>query len=364
MVPAKRRRIRSWKNRKKVSVCISSNFPWNLIFKFLKDHPRSMILIQMVDKNFSHVVRTDFPLWKGVYLKLIHERYLDCYHLKRVRGADPDPCLRLYKSGLTKLPTHDGNILLAPNLDFTKAEQVVFIRYARRALALKFGHHCAMCGCRYRHELYWSLGMWVCRLCMAENTVSTRGLWTRYGLTLSDIMGQIAGKVFFFHLSSHNSDQRVLYHDVTPPQKKGHGWTEKNDGTYTMFWLPHLSKVINLEACHAKHTEKKQAATLLTAGIKLAFVNITRAKYGNIPNQRRRSCIHHLMLALQANEKQRIINENKTKEAQYGDVCSWAFEGNPTVTGRGGNHHWATHKQTRENFWQQVARNEDVPVLV
>ena len=47
---------------------------------------------------------------------------------------------------------------------------------------------CSMCGCRYRHEPYWSLRMRVCRLCMEANTVSSEELCFKYWVDYSDLI--------------------------------------------------------------------------------------------------------------------------------------------------------------------------------
>ena len=71
MQPKKRNKCRQWKNRPKVSSKLSKDFPWEVVLRFLGDHPRSLILLQMVDKNLNNLISTDNRLWLSKFNKEI-----------------------------------------------------------------------------------------------------------------------------------------------------------------------------------------------------------------------------------------------------------------------------------------------------
>ncbi len=69
MRPAKMARTRKWPRRNKPAPRIVAGFPWETVFKFLVDHPRSMILMHMVDKNLWFQLINDHHLWSQCGLR-------------------------------------------------------------------------------------------------------------------------------------------------------------------------------------------------------------------------------------------------------------------------------------------------------
>jgi hypothetical protein len=356
---AKRRRTRQWVHRKKVSAIMSERFPWNVVFGHLKGHPRSLILVQMVDKNFSGLIRADVVLWKEVYILHIHDRYM----FNPVNVPHNHGCLRLYKGhNLTDIPTHDGNSYLAPNMDFAKecGCEDHFSSYVRKALALKFGHHCCLCGCRYRHKAYWSLGMRVCGLCMAANTITTSRLWQDYGLTMSDIMGWIKNKVFYFTVTGREMESHpcVPFEDSQIKVWWSGGmetgeWKTGTSAACTVLWLPHLRKAVDLASFKEGHKDRKEAAMFLTSAIRRNYITRMRNVFWNLP--RRRKHVDLLVQKLYQNEKARAVVEPRPPL----DCLSWAFGGSPRC---GITRHEAKHKKNRATFWRTYTRFRDAQV--
>jgi hypothetical protein len=136
MEPKKRAKGREWKKRPKVHSNISKDFPWEVVLRFLQ-HPRSLIMLQMVDKNLYHLIKRDHKLWLSIFKR---EIFNQAYCVRTIK--DPlFPELRLLKSHLHGFPVYAGPMdNLTPN----------FSNYVRRVFALQHGTRCGMCGCRYK----------------------------------------------------------------------------------------------------------------------------------------------------------------------------------------------------------------------
>ena len=66
VVPMRKRprpRDRAWQRRPKVGSAISGNFPWEIVLKFLTNHPRSLIILQLVDSVLITLYRNE--RWRG-----------------------------------------------------------------------------------------------------------------------------------------------------------------------------------------------------------------------------------------------------------------------------------------------------------
>lgn len=294
MEPKKRNRDRQWRHRPKVSSNLSKDFPWEVVLRFLNSHSRSLILLQMVDKNLNHLISTDTRLWLSKFNKEIkHTAYC-------VRSThDPlYPNLRMWKPHLTGMPVYIGPLRGDPDdatLGF--AFDACFSSYVRRVYALKHGTRCGMCGCRHRHDPYWSLRMRVCRLCMEGNTISGEMLSSKYGVDYSDMLVKHKGKFFFFSTSVANDD-RVSVHGMT------HSDIQARNSTY-MFWLPHLRKFLDLPALCQQQTDRRQAAGLLSSAVKRRWVALQRNIYGTVKSHYSVDC---LLLNLYRNEKKRLTH--------------------------------------------------------
>ena len=102
--PKKRNRDRQWKKRPKVPSRLSRDFPWEVVLRFLKDHYRSLILLQMVDKNLNHIISTENKLWLTIFNREIRHT---AYCIRSIN--DPlYPNLRLWKPHLNGLPVYTG----------------------------------------------------------------------------------------------------------------------------------------------------------------------------------------------------------------------------------------------------------------
>lgn len=255
-------RDRTWQRRQKVSSCTSKDFPWEIVLRHLQDHPRSLILLQMTDKNLRQVITTDHLLWAGIYRKHF---YYKAY--TSVQVTDPRfPALRLFKEGLTGAAFHVGGIPGDADPEVNTPEfKTAFTAYARQWYALYHGTRCGMCGCRYRHEIYWSLKMRVCKLCVAQNSISDAELFDRYGLAYSEILPRIMGKVFYFQLACSASEDRIAHHTLRPVDVR-------NRMSHHMFWLPHMRSLFDLEKERRSKEERRRAAEILCGYARKAWI--------------------------------------------------------------------------------------------
>jgi len=294
----KKRHSRTWPLRPKVSACLSSNFPWEIIFSFIQNHHRSVILLQMVNKSLYNTIKTNHLFFTNWFKR---NSYPSSYLVTKV--VDPlYPELKLFKSGLTGLPIHTG----APPASLEN-----FTSYIRRLYALMHGTCCSMCGCRRRHDSYWSLRMRVCKLCMQQNTISSQTLHAKYGVDFTDIASEVAGKVFFFTHSVQVSEDRFAFHNAT-------SLDISNKRLLYFFWLPHLQKILDLPALRMQQSQRKEAATKLTAALKRVYIISQRERYKD------RHSVDCVLLSLYKNERKRLAQPYKRFVAKGNHEWSFA----------------------------------------
>jgi hypothetical protein len=312
--------------------------------------PRSLVLLQMVDRNLRGLLAREEMIWNRVY-----RRYL--MGLSAYLGAKVEtPWLSLYKSGLTGIPKHMGRIRtdvdgasLPP--EFDKA----FSDYVRKAFALKCVDRCGMCGCRHRHDPYWSLGMRVCQLCMAENTISSWELVNTYGVHYYDIMRDITGKVFYF-----STPLNTKQHNVSFLSAQGHWHLGNTKATLVMFWRPHLSKLLDLPALYQEQKRRRAGVELLCAVLRRARVYGLRRDQAKHP-LRSPDC---LVTRLFAEERKRTFSpytgrwDVGSAHVNPGDG-TWAFWERPVC---GKSRHSHRHGEHIQALAAHLAKWEDVAV--
>ena len=279
----------------------------------LKHHARSLILLQMVDKNLHHLISTDHAFWLEKFKRCLSNKAFCVQEVK-----DPlYPALRLWKSHLHGIPVHHG-VLRGDHDDKTLgfAFDTCFTSYVRRAFALVNGTRCGMCGCRYRHDLYWSLRMRVCRLCMEANTVSSAELFHKYGVDYSDLIVKITGKVFYFTACNSGKDDRVALHS-----SQGADVGLRNF-TY-LFWKPHLVNFLDLPALCQQQTCRREAAVTLSVMIQRRWILQQRFDFADKPH----NSIDCLLLVLRRNERKRVTHRYGVRNIDGGP--SWSFPDRP-----------------------------------
>ena len=320
LAPRRAATTRQWARRSKPSMWLIANFPWEVVFKHLQRHSRSLILMHMVNKHLAGLLRNDHALWLQVFKRDVYRGAHATSEVRQTRY----PGLRLFKAGVTGIPMHHGSVRgdhddhkLAPGFD------QVFTAYVRRAFALQNGHRCGLCGCRWHHDPYWSLGMRVCKLCMAGNLVSSWELLDRYGVHYSDVARKLGhGRVFYFF------QQFTVSSDHTPPYgalpadhfQKRHMW---------VFWRPHLAAVLDLPALYQEQKLRKAAAKFLSAVARRARVWVLRCEYGPGGGGERKS-LDAMLIALNREERRSAVVQPWT--GWRGDYPSiggpdWAFLG-------------------------------------
>ena len=316
MESKKRNRDRQWKRRPKVSPTISKEFPWEVVLRFLTGHARSLILLQMVDKNLNYLICNDNKLWVAKFNKEIKNT---AYCVSAIK--DPIyPNLRLWKPHFTGLPVYTGPLRGdSDDSSLGFAFDACFSSYVRRVYALKHGTRCGMCGCRHRHDPYWSLRMRVCRLCMEGNSISGESLSRKYGVDYSDMLIKHKGEFFFYACASNSivvsSDDRVSLHGMTKAD------LELRNTSY-MFWLPHLRTFLDLPTLYQQQNERRLAAVLLSNVVKRRWSTLQQNIFGTVKAHCSVDC---LLLALYRNEKKRIAHPISTTTSPGGP--SWAFSG-------------------------------------
>lgn len=285
-------RCRQWARRPKVAACLSKDFPWEVVLRFLRFHPRSLILLQMVDKNLRHLLTTDHLFWLSVFNR---EMKNTAFCNRSV--SDPHyPQLKLWKYGLHGLPVHVGPVW-GDTEPLPEGFNVAFTSYVRRAYALMHGTRCGLCGCRYRHELYWSLRMRVCRLCMRANVISGDELSLRYGVDYSDLLVRHKGRFFFF-----SSVACCVRNDCVPTVDGIHGMMRQSMPVY-LFWVPHLKNLVDLPAMYRLQAERRMAVGRLVGAVRRLWVTSLRLTFST---SRAGSSIDSLVIELYRNEKRRI----------------------------------------------------------
>jgi hypothetical protein len=316
MQPNKKNKGRQWKHRPKVSSNLSKDFPWEVVLRFLRDHPRSLILLQMVDKNLKNLISTDDGLWLSKFNKEIKNTAFCNRTVK-----DPlYPNLRLWKPHLHGLPVYMGPLRGdSDDSSLGFAFDASFSSYVRRVFALKHGTKCGMCGCRHRHELYWSLRMRVCRLCMEANSITGEALSRKYGVDYSDLLCQHKGKFFFYSLSAAGMDDKMSLDSMARADLGVRYMTH-------LLWLPHLRTLLDFDALHKQQILRRLAAKLLSGLAKRQWVTSVRALF-----YPKKCSIDCLLLELYRNEKKRVFTPYGLRNPPGGHY--WAFPACHSRTG-------------------------------
>lgn len=324
MEPKRRNRGRQWRNRPKVSSNLSKDFPWEVVLRFLKDHARSLILLQMVDKNLNHLITTDHALWLKVFRQEIKSH---AYCTRSIK--DPAyPGLKLWKPHLTGLPVYSGP--LPGDVDDASLKpgfQAEFSSYVRRAFALKHGTRCGLCGCRYRHDPYWSLRMRVCRLCMENNSITGVQLRRKYGVDFSELLVRHPGRFFFYSCGGNmGGDDRLSFHGMSR--------ADMQNPVY-VFWMPHLRRLLDFGEMYQRQLRRRRAGVVLSSAVRRRWVV---AQQHLFVTRKASHSIDCLVMAL-------LRNEKKRSEKAYGIYVTaggptWAFpehpRGNFKITARTG----------------------------
>lgn len=159
-----------------------------------------------------------------------------------------------------------------PTRDAPWDDKVQALYVYQKITALRCSPCCGMCGTtRYATKPFWSIGMRVCVHCMQANLISNMVLYEKYWITLGrpvqefpSFVDAIAGKVFYF-TDTFTPHQRLEYTSdrIDFPGGRRTTW---------FFWMPHLSKVLDMDklAFHAK--EKHRAASTVRATIRRCLV--------------------------------------------------------------------------------------------
>ena len=144
--------------------------------------------------------------------------------------------------------------------------QALFIY--RKITALRCSPCCGVCGTtRYATKPFWNLGMRVCKDCARANMVSSLVLYEKFWIDLKSpvdgypsFIDAVAGNVFYFNetLTPH---QRLDYSSnrVDFPGGKVSMW---------FFWVPHLSRILNMNALAREGGEKSAASISIRACVR------------------------------------------------------------------------------------------------
>jgi hypothetical protein len=345
-------RTREWKRRDKVSACTSTNFPWELVFQILfAESPRSLILLQMVCKSLRLTLAAERLLWERVFKKFL---FYTSYNTVKVYSSEY-PFLSLYKPGLVGVAVHMGRLRTDPDGGSLVPEfDESFCAYTRKAFALTLVDRCGLCGCRHRHEAYWSLGMRVCKLCMSENTISNWELVDKYGVHYYDIIRGITGKVFYFCIQATLGESRLPFNTAMDFHVIG-------KRHLLMFWRPHLEKLLDLPKLYQEQKQRKACVVFLCAILRRMRVYNIRREHGKHP-LRSGDC---LVMKLFQEERRRVCCPYLSKWANpnVGGVRpgdgSWAFW-EPPVCGKTRHHH--RHGERKEALATHIDNWEDIVV--
>jgi hypothetical protein len=291
-------------------------------------------------------------LWTRVFKRYI---YFTAYNCVKVPSGQY-PGLNLYKPGLAGIPVHMGKLRTdADGASLPPEFDASFNAYTRKAFALKMVDRCGLCGCRHRHEAYWSLGMRVCRLCMAENTVSCWELVDKYGVHFYDIMRDITGKVFYFSLPSLLAQYRLSFH-------AGQSFQVSDKCDLLMFWRPHLEKVLDLPALYQEQRRRRASAQFLCGVLRRKRVHALRVEHSAHPLR----SVDRLVFTLFKEERKRVCAPYVSKWANPGPYArpgdgSWAFWETP-VSGK--TRHRLRHGEDPSGLSMHINKWEDVVVSV
>ena len=349
--------MRQWSRRDKPSACMMANFPWEMVFQHLVARPLSLIMMQMVDKGLAWRLQNDHALWVQIFKKHLF-RYMHrghCYtEVRSSLRQTRFPALKLMKAGLTGIPVYIGPVRGDPGAYTLPADfDAQFTAYARKALALKFGPRCGLCGCRWHHEPYWSLGMRVCKLCMANNLLTSWDLLVRYGTNYSDVTEVFGhGRVFYF------------YHEFGPKQDHlpPHGAAQADLAqrrSLWVFWRPHLEAALDLPALYAAQKERKRAGVVLSALARRARVTSLRRGLENTRGERRWYTTEKLLMELYRDERRSLaLIPWGQCASSFGSVGGpeWGFIGHPKCNK---SRHEHRHGEGRNVFSAFMFRWED-----
>jgi hypothetical protein len=267
----------------------------------------------MVDKNLYSVLKNDHVLWLALYKKHV---YRTAFCQSRVNDLRY-PGLMLYKSGLTGLAIHTGALKGDANFTASFAFEESFTSYARRAFALKFGTRCGMCGYRHRNDIYWSLGMRVCKLCFGHNMVSSTSLFYDYGIYLYELINDHPGQIFYCQLAPLWNEPRIPYYHLNSRE------LDIRVSRY-MAWKPHLERLVDLPAKYKEQKQRQAAVNLLSSVVKRTWITQLRKRVG----AKCRPSAYIMVNEMYMHEKNRTMND-MSNEARRWTVGggSWAFFG-------------------------------------
>jgi hypothetical protein len=319
----KAKHIRSWPRKKKVSANLSKNFPWEIILDHLRKSQKgvyALVMLQLVDKNLRQVIRNQVLMWTDIFKRMIYKRSF----YAKVMDDYRFPRLLLHNSAFHTVPVHVGLVPGDSHYVDTPDREQEFCRYVRKAVALKFGKHCSLCGARRSHYPYWGLGMRVCNLCLAKNSLSSARIFQDYGLHYMDLIRAHYQDVYYYEIQHNDADMRVSFTNITIPKE---GLTYKDmKSLHCMMWKPHLEKVVDLDQIRTGHIQRKQSAQFICALLRRRWVFFQREKAGGC----KRPSIDTLLIHLNQNEKRRLLHP-------YGRCSELAAQ---IVLGSGWAFHW------------------------
>lgn len=157
-----------------------------------------------------------------------------------------------------------------PTFERTPAALERAMAVYKRITVLQYATCCGACGTR-RHATtaFWSTGMRLCKYCLQENLVSDIVLQEKYWVSMwsKSFVDLVVGKVFFF--KEHGSArQRSEFSSDGMDFHPAHG---KAPRMVWFFWLPHLAKLVDLNALREETIGKQAAARVLRAYARRVF---------------------------------------------------------------------------------------------
>jgi hypothetical protein len=187
--------------------------------------------------------------------------------------------------------------------------------YIRKWFGLQFGNRCGMCGCRFRHDIYWSLGMRVCKLCVAAHSVSAYHMEQEYGLNYVEVAAGARNRIFYYSLAAGPTEDRVAVHAAHPSH------VQRKVTSY-MFWLPHLKAHHDLPALKLLQGERRRAAAVLAGAVRRRWLQGVRAGLA----LRSRCSIDCFLVAAYRNER-RLLSAPYKRPGMEGRAMGieWAF---------------------------------------
>lgn len=209
-----------------------------------------------------------------------------------------------------------------PKQDTPWSERIQALYVYQKVTALRCSPCCGMCGTtRYATKPFWSIGMRVCKDCVQANMVSNMVLYERYWTTLdrpvqghTSFVEAIVGKVFYFSetLTPH---QRLEYSSdrIDFPGGRRMTW---------FFWLPHLSKVLDMEKLAHDAKKKHEAARRVRADIRRCLV--LRSLAGTASDDRTKPTILTTYATMRKDTKRTAIF--RLRKTELLDKVDWYHE--------------------------------------